>query len=292
MKNTISRHTLVKNSMNMKQTNKKLQILGAVALTAALATQAKADINYQISDYSMEYASISINGGSSYQNELAGGLGITEISSSGSTGNAPSSYVALCTDFGGTVYFGNTYTYSPPVSTSPAPAGYTGDPAWNKQPYALENAATLAAVYGSAVTSGNLNEAAGLQLAIWSALYDSTGVGTVNTSGIFRVAAGSAAYTDMNTYLTGLIALTPTSVEILLPDPIGSPQGNADGNPPQGLFLVAPVPEASSMRGSEVTRKRGKARSTTNADSRGAADKGEIVTERAGVKKSAENREN
>ncbi len=109
MKNTISRDTLVKNNVNMKQTNKKLQILGAVALTAALATQAKADISYQISDYLMEYASVSINGGSSYQNELAGGLGITEISSSGSTGNAPSSYVALCTDFGGDyIYFGNT----------------------------------------------------------------------------------------------------------------------------------------------------------------------------------------
>jgi hypothetical protein len=231
----------------MKQTNKKLQIFGAVALTAVLSSQAKADISYQISNYSMEDASVSINGGSSYQDVLAGGLGITETGSSGSTGNAPHSYVAVCTDFGGTVYFGNTYTFAAPVSTSPAPAGYPGNPAWNQQPYALENAATLAAVYGSAVTSGDLNEAAGLQLAIWSALYDSTGVGTVNTSGTFRVAASSAAYADMNTYLTDLIALTPVSAEILLPDPIGSPQGNADGNPPQGLLLVAPVPEASSM---------------------------------------------
>jgi hypothetical protein len=51
----------------------------------------------------------------------------------------------------------------------------------------------------------------------------------------------------MNTFLTELIALAPVSAEILLPDPMGSPQGNADGNPPQGLLLVAPVPEASSM---------------------------------------------
>lgn len=230
----------------MKQTNKKLQILGAVALTTILASQAKADISYQISDYSMENVSVSINGGGSYANVLAGGLGILETGSSGSTGNAPSSYVALCTDLGGTVYFGNTYTYSAPVSTSPAPAGYTGSPAWNQQPYALENAATLAAVYGSAVTPGNLAQSAGLQLAVWTALYDSTGVGVVNTAGAFQVAAGSAAYTDMNIYLTDLISLTPISAEILLPDPAGSPQGNADGNPPQGLLLVAPVPEASS----------------------------------------------
>jgi hypothetical protein len=235
------------NKKHMKQTNKKLQILSVAVLTAVLASQAKADISYQVSDYSMENVSVSINGGSSYQNVLAGGLGITETGSSGSTGNAPSSDVALCTDIGGTLYFGNTYTYAAPVSTSPAPSGYAGYPAWNQQPYALENAATLAAVYGSAVTSGNFDQAAGLQLAIWSALYDSTGVGTVNTSGTFQVAPGSAAYTDMNTYLTDLIALTPTSVEILLPTPIGSPQGNADGNPPQGLLLVVPVPEASSM---------------------------------------------
>jgi hypothetical protein len=231
----------------MNKFDKNIQALAAIVLACGLSSQAKADIDYQISDYSLENVSVSINGGSSFETVLAGGIGITETGSSGSVGNAPSSYVSVCTDFGGSLYLGKSYSFAAPVNTTPAPAGYTGYPNWSQQPYALENAATLFANYSSALTSGNSDAAAGLQLAIWSALYDSTGVGAVNTSGTFQAASGSAAYTDMNNYLTDLVGLTPTSAEILLPDPVGSPQGNPDGKPPQALLLVAPVPEASSM---------------------------------------------
>jgi len=239
----------------MKQLNRKLQILGAVALAAGLASQAKANINYQISDYSMEAVSLSDNGGISYQTVLAGGIGVTETGSSGATGNAPSSYVALCTDFNSALYIGDTYTYAAPVTTSPAPAGYAGNPVWTAD--GLENASTLAVNFGSALTAGNFDQAAALQMAIWTVLYDSTGVGTVNTAGPFRAASGSAAYTDMNTFLTELASLLPVSAQILLPSPDDSSNGGLLSNrgvnePPQALLLVTPtlvtaVPEASSI---------------------------------------------
>jgi hypothetical protein len=239
----------------MKQLNKNLQILGAVALTSGLAFQAKAVIDYQISDYSLEDVSVSINGGSSYQSVLAGGIGITETGSSGSTGNAPGSYVAVCTDFNSSLYVGDTYTYDAPVTTSLPPAGYPGNPAWT--PDGLENAATLAVKFGSALTSGNFDQAAALQLAVWTVLYNSTGVGTVNTAGAFQVASGSAVYADMNSFLTDLALTAPSSAEILLPNPDDSSNGGLLSNhgttePPQALLLVTPVlvtpvPEASSI---------------------------------------------
>lgn len=234
----------------MKQLNKKLQILGAMVLTAGLATEAKADIDYQISDYSLENVSVSINGGSSYQSVLAGGIGITETGSSGPTGNAPVSYVAVCTDFNSALYIGDTYTYAAPVTTASPPVGYPGNPAWTAD--GLENAATLTFKFGSALTSGNFDQAAALQLAVWTVLYDSTGVGTVNTAGIFQVASGSTVDADVNTFLNELALTAPASSEILLPDPDDSSNGgllsnHGDNVPPQALLLVAQVPEASSI---------------------------------------------
>jgi hypothetical protein len=240
--------------MKQIKLNKKLQILGAVALTAGLASPARAAINYQISDYSLEAVSLSDNGGVSYQPVLAGGIGITETGSSGLTGNAPSSYVAVCTDFNSALYVGDTYTYAAPVTTSLPPVGYPGNPVWTAD--GLLNAATLAVKFGSVLTSGNFDQAAGLQMAIWTVLYDSTGVGAVNTAGVFRAASGSAAYTDMNTFLAGLALATPSSAEILLPSPDDSSNGgiltnHGNNEPPQALMLVAPlvtpVPEASSI---------------------------------------------
>ncbi len=219
-----------------------------------MASKAKDDINYQISDYSLEAVSLSDNGGSSFQTVLAGGIGVTENGSSGVTGNAPSSYVALCTDFNSALYVGDTYTYAAPVTTSPAPAGYSGNPVWTAD--GLENAATLAVNFGSVLTSGNFDQAAALQMAIWTVLYDSTGVGTVNTAGSFQAASGSAAYTDMNAFLAKLALLSSAPAEILLPSPDDSSNGGLLSNhginePPQALLLVTslatPVPEASSI---------------------------------------------
>ncbi len=234
----------------MKKLNKKMQILGAVVLAAGFASQAKADVSYQVvnSTADLETVNVSINGGSS-QGVLAGGIIINETSNPLVAGT-PASCVSICTDFGGSLYLGNTYNFANPVSTSPAPAGYPGTPAWSVQPYALENASTLFAKYSSVLNAGPnsptaIDQAAGLQLAVWTALYDSTALGTFGGSYFAAVGSGGAyavAAADLSS-IAGITSFTPT--EILLPTPDGSPQGNPDGNVPQGLFVA--VPEASTV---------------------------------------------
>ena len=234
----------------MNQRNQRLYVLGAIALAGGLATQAKADISYTISDASLEVAEVQFQGND--YNVLAGGIGIT---ANGPTGGAPSSYVSVCTDFNGSLYLGSSYTYHAPIPTANAltTPGYSPDPSWGvNASAAIQNAATLFANYSSALTSGNYDAAAGLQLAIWTVLYDSTGVGVVNAVagaeflGVSNP-SDAAAIVDMNNYLAALSGLTPSdNVGIFTPSPDNS-QGNPDGNPPQGLLIYAPVPEASTV---------------------------------------------
>lgn len=232
----------------MKQRNQRLSVLGAIALAGGFASQAKADISYTISDASLEVAEVQFQG--SDYNVLAGGIGITAVGGSG----GPSSYVSVCTDFNGSLYLGSTYTYNAPIPTANAltTPGYNPDPSWGvNAPAAIQNAATLFANYSSVLTGGNFDQAAGLQLAIWMSLYDSTGIGAVNTGAGAELTAvlGSAAATDAYAYLNDLTGLTPsTGVQIFTPGPDDSSNGpNPDGNPPQGLLLYAPVPEASTV---------------------------------------------
>jgi hypothetical protein len=232
----------------MNKLNQSLLSLGVVAVVGGLASQAKADISYTISNSSLEYVDVNYNG--SQYSVLAGGIGITAAGGSG----GPSSYVSVCSDFGASLYLGNTYQFNAPIPTSSALStpGYNPDPTWGKNAAAaIQNASTLFANYSSALTGGNVDQAAGLQLAIWMSLYDSTGIGAVDTSAGAELTAvsDSTAATDAYAYLSDLTGLTPsTGVQILTPNPDDASNGpNPDGNPPQGLLLYAPVPEASTV---------------------------------------------
>ena len=241
--------------MKLNYSNKRpvrnVTILAALVFAGSAVVDSKADLSYTISDASLETVTVDFN--NSQYSVLAGGIGLT---AQGPTGGAPSHYVSVCTDFGGSLYIGETYTFASPVPTSSALSSsfYKPDPAWGTDgSAAIQNAATLFANYSSVLTSGNSDEAAGLQLAIWTALYDSPSVGMVSTSGTpeFKAISNSqdsAAVNDMNTYLNSLGSLTPSSsIEMFLPNPDSASNGsNADGNPPQAL-LYAPVPEASTM---------------------------------------------
>ena len=160
--------------------------------------------------------------------------------------------MSVCTDFLGSLYLGNTYTYAAPVPTANALPGYHPDPAWGQNaPAAIQNAATLFGNFHSALTSGDYQAAAGLQLAIWTVLYDSTGVGTFNegSGAEFKALGTSGAISDENTFLSALGSLTPSSnIDLLEPSPDSALNGNnPDLNPPQGLLIYAPVPEASTV---------------------------------------------
>ncbi len=236
----------------VRRPSQNVALLAALAFVGGGVVESKADLSYTISDASLETVTVDFQGNN--YDVLAGGIGLTAV---GSTGGAPSKYVSVCTDFEGTLYIGKSYQYASPVSTSSALSSpsYSPAPAWGPNgAAAIQNAATLFANYSSVLTSGNFNEAAGLQLAIWTALYDSSAVGSVTLSGNPEFAAvsnngDSSAVGYMNTYLDSLSSLTPsTSVQMFLPSPDSSQNGpNPDGQPPQALLLYAPVPEASTV---------------------------------------------
>ena len=250
----------------VKRFNQKYCILGAVALAAGLATQAKATLSYQISDAGLETANVTFDG-TGYNGILAGGIGVTSTG-----GGTPSSFVSVCTDFLGSLYLGNTYTYNSPVSiTTP---GLTGiDPTWgednaNATPghtdqtsatLGLDNAAELFSKNISILTSGTTDQKAALQLAIWTALYDTTVTGSIDDlTGRFLIGNGTTADSDAYAFLSGLInptspSYTAPSVGILVPSPASAANGsgNPDGAPPQELLVTiptpTPVPEASTV---------------------------------------------
>ncbi len=167
----------------------------------------------------------------------------------------------------------STYRYDAPVDF----AGHTGlAPAWgaaneNAPPGAINGADAAAAIQNAAelfynnfsVNQGNnRSEQAGLQLAIWKVLYDSSAAttGPLNlANGRFQVLSGDAAAISFansllagvnNQGLTGNYGLTG---DLFFPDPINPPINR--GELAQELFLqstavnVTAVPEgeASSL---------------------------------------------
>ena len=240
--------------MKTKMNNKSIQALAALVLASGLASQAKADITYSVSGYSLENASVSYDfsslnpsGPSGSASVLAGGIGITAQSSTVGTG-APSSYVTVCTDFEATLYLGNNYKYSNPATIPDS--GYLPDP--GQVSGGLQSAANLFSKYSGLLTDGNSDDAAALQLAIWTVLYDSTWTYTGSSIGNSTFAVNSSgtttgAFSELKTLLETIPDPTQNSVELLVPDPQnGSNNGNNQGDPPQAL-LYAPVPEASTV---------------------------------------------
>jgi hypothetical protein len=239
----------------MKKLNKKMQVLGAVTLAAGLASQAKAGIvDYTVTGVTLENVSFETYNGSGYSTGggLAGGIGITENPNIGDT---PATYVSVCTDLSGTLYLNKTYSYNTPVPVPPT--GYTSHPSWGTNPTAaIENAALLFANFSSQLSSSDT--AAGLQLAVWTALYDSSNIGKVNDSAnndAYFVALSSGtsvtAYSTLTSDLAWLSGQTSYNgnVEILTPNPdsgTSQPVGSNQNDAPQGL-LYNPVPEASTV---------------------------------------------
>lgn len=222
----------------MKKINRKLLVCGAAAVVGGLMTQAKADLSYKISDYSLENVNVKL-GVNTYDGVLAGGIGLTPSSGS--------ELVSVCTDFNATLYIGSTYTYASPVSAIGTLQSYSPDPAWSAG--GIANASIIFGENSAALPTMSREQAAAFQLAIWAALYDSAGVGTV-TGTTFSLDSGNSStlVTDYNNYLLELTGATSgdASVGILIPNPDDSSNGPSfQKDAPQGLLV--PVPEASTV---------------------------------------------
>jgi hypothetical protein len=245
----------------MKRTINHIGCFASLVFLAGFASSAHATISYQISNAGLETANVTLDG-TTYDGILAGGIGITKTGGSG----GPSSYVSICTDFLGSLYLGSTYSYNSPVSISAAGNGVA--PSWGednagKSPsqsdlttagLAIQNAAELFYKNFAVLTTGTTDQKAALQLAVWTALYDTTGAGNILTT--------ASRFTFDTTSSAGILALdwinalvNPTSssfvsppVGLLVPSPATAANGpNPDGAPPQELMIVTPVPESSTI---------------------------------------------
>jgi len=234
--------------------------LGMAALL--VANLARATVSFTIASGGLEPFNVAIDG-TSINNALAGGILISQPSSPTPDASLPLTYYTVCTDIGGTLYLGSTYTYNSPASFT----GLSGvNPTWGSDnagktsatadltsaSQAIQNAAELFYTHESVLTAvGSTTDKAALQLAVWDALYN-TDAGGKLTGGRFTFGGGdAAAVSEANAWLGDLTTATYTG-DLFVPNPLD--QGNSDGEPPQELLygispapLVVAVPETTTI---------------------------------------------
>jgi hypothetical protein len=255
-------------------------VLGCLAVSSAKA--AMVDYNIVNSEADLETFNLNYNSSGStmttLSGALAGGIQIQEVAGGTQSAGLPTTYTSVCTDVGGTVYLGQTYGYD--VASFSHQTGI--DPSWGlnanggtiaggnslagEEALAIQNAASI--FYNHFTDLGNAatpTENAAVQLAVWAALYNTAGngsvfgvsynavthTGSIDTSGArFQVTSGdSAAINLAASWLVGLTGSSTYQGDLLYPDP--QYQNNGDGNPVQELLLrtqdAPPVPEPSTI---------------------------------------------
>jgi hypothetical protein len=145
-------------------------------------------------------------GGSTSEHVYAGVFAVTVVNSS--QGNNTFGIGTFCTDVG--IYWNNATTAYKATSFASA----TGVmPAWSAVPQAIQNASYIYnEVYIPAATAHTItaDQAAGMQLAIWKVLYDTSNTPQYNastsfTSGRFQANGfGSSAMADAATYVSAV----------------------------------------------------------------------------------------
>ena len=228
-----------------------------------LANLATASVTYSIGNGGLETFNVSIDG-TAINGALAGGIAIQQVLPANPS--MPMDYTTVCTDIEGTLYLGSSYEYNTPATPF---SGQTGvNPTWGaanapgnsintaNAAQAIQNAAYLFYNYVQLTGTGlggTTEEKAALQLAVWSALYDTTTLGTV-TGSRFQVSGGSdaGAITLADSWLTALNTQADAGdfgyTGYLLYPSVLNANEPATSEPPQELFIgVAAVPEYSTV---------------------------------------------
>ena len=158
-------------------------MVASVITTACGINAAMAQATYTVDAGGLENFNLSMDG-STIANALAGGIQLNYVSGTGS------SFTSLCTDIAGTLYLGYNYSYAAPTGF----AGQSGlDPTWGagnasglnnvaNAAAAIQAAADLFYKFGSVLSNPSTSQAildqkAGLQLAVWAALYNTAVAG-------------------------------------------------------------------------------------------------------------------
>jgi hypothetical protein len=173
-------------------------------------------------------------GGTLTSGELIGLYKFTPTA--GDLGTTP--FWSTCLSPGGNLDYGS-YTYN--IESFAAAWNGLHPSAWagtTSDMYGILNAAYLWQKYGAGVA--NANQGAGLALAMYKVLYDSTGDGTYGAGGFAVTSWGghTAAQTAYNNYLAGLLGTSPLAGSILVPT---NPNGPGSG---QEFILI---PEVTTM---------------------------------------------
>jgi len=246
-----------------RKSRRAIRTLTLLLAVAGSLSAASASVTYQINSGGLESFNVQIDS-TTINGALAGGIFIKEVSSTDPS--MPKNYTTVCTDIGGSLYLGQSYTYDTP------PTGFSGqagvNPNWGNGTAASETAAIQNAAYlfynyatltGTQLTSsglgGSTEQLAALQLAVWDVLYNTTGTGINSIDGTrFSVSDGdAAAITLAANWVTALNSMNDAgnfgyNGYLLYPDPeSGGVNANADGEPPQELLMAAPVPEAPTV---------------------------------------------
>jgi hypothetical protein len=238
--------------------------LAAAVIWVAGTAKAQPISDYTIGSGGLEAFNLQIDG-TTDSSALAGGILLDKTS-----GVGPASFASICTDISGTVYLGYNYGYQGPVVFQ----GQTGlDPTWGagnasglnnsvNAAAAIQAAADIFYKYGYVLTSGTTDQRAGLQLAVWAALYNTAGGATPSTSldgSRFSVlgtssatwsgswgstsAGTSTAISDAQTYLAAVNFNDLYSGSLMIPDPHQQYGLTAQ----EMLVSVTPVPEPTTM---------------------------------------------
>jgi hypothetical protein len=241
----------------MTKTKAFIKILACVAVAGA-TIQARAVVDYTIGgNIGTDLETFNFTLDNNAESGLAGAIDLTP--SGANPGPAP--LATVCVDLSGTLYLGNTYSFTGPLTFNGAGSGL--DPTWGGlnaagNPFnaanasaAIENAAYLFSTYSSYLTTGTVSQKAALQLAVWSALYNTKGTSlggeaglTVNSGRLSVTGGDSTAISLADT----LLASIPTSFSafagyLLQPDPTS--QYGLTG---QELFdNVSAVPEPATI---------------------------------------------
>jgi hypothetical protein len=274
----------------MKTNLVKLSAVAVAMVGGVLSASATVDVGYQISNpanvngnaydgtsgyQDLDTVNVSFKVGittTTYNGVFAGGIAITKESETTGGPTMPQNYLSVCTDFLGTLYLGKTYEYSAPASSFSTVLGQPGgggiDPGWNNPAKAIQNASQIFYQYGDVGAGGintavggtklNVNQMAALQVAIWIALYDTTGSGTINTSGPFQLLSSgpTSSYSSIigyvNSDLSGLNGGYFNTGYLLQPDlTLADPtQGNSDHQVPQELLMGSSNTGGGSGNGS------------------------------------------
>jgi hypothetical protein len=211
-------------------------------------------VDYRISNGGLETFNVTWDGNT--ENALAGGI---LLSKTAGPAAMPASFISVCTDIGGTLFLGNTYTYSAPTAFGnqdgirpiwgAGNGGVLGANYMVNASAAIQAAADIFYKHNGVLTAGSTTQKAALQLAVWEALLDSTsGANTLNLGG-GRFSVNSVSWDDdaaialAATWVTQVNLTAQYEGYLLIPTP-----ESQFGLAAQEVFYnVTPVPEAKTV---------------------------------------------